>query len=135
MNLHHATMYGPLEFPMPATSSTNGSASTSSGSSSSTDSSNNVLDASSFMTLLTTELQSQDPTDPISPTDMINQLAELDSLTELAAMRQDLDTLAGNASQAATDSLRTVQEPAATALRYLQQQNSPQTAEIAKSLL
>jgi flagellar basal-body rod modification protein FlgD len=42
-----------------------------------------TVTTSDFMTLLTTELQAQDPTNPMSPTDTITQLAQFESLDQL----------------------------------------------------
>ena len=46
-----------------------------------------------FMTMLVAELQNQDPSSPMDPSEMVDQLVQLNSLNELMAMHQDLDTL------------------------------------------
>ena len=46
----------------------------------STTTSANELSESSFMTLLSAELQNQDPTTPMDPTTFVTQLAELNEL-------------------------------------------------------
>jgi flagellar basal-body rod modification protein FlgD len=63
--------------PRDSTTATTGSTSSSQ---SSTTTSNDELSESSFMTLLATELQNQDPTTPMDPTTFITQLAELNEL-------------------------------------------------------
>src|SRR5579872_6748043 len=44
-----------------------------------------------FMTLLTTQLQNQDPLSPMDPTQFASQLTQFNSLEQLLAIRQDLD--------------------------------------------
>ena len=53
----------------------------------------NQLDANSFITLLSTELQSQDPLNPMDPTQMVDQLAQINSLQQLIQIQSDLQTL------------------------------------------
>lgn len=52
-------------------------------STSTTSSSNSSLDYSDFLTLLTAELKYQDPTNPISSSDEISQMAQLGSLSQM----------------------------------------------------
>lgn len=56
-----------------------------------------VLDANSFITLLTAQLKAQDPLDPLKPQDMMAQLTSLNSLQELITIRQDLEKALGTA--------------------------------------
>ena len=58
--------------PMDSTPASSGSTSSSS---SSTSSISNDLSTTSFMTLLSAELQNQDPTQPVDPTEFVTQLA------------------------------------------------------------
>ena len=58
----------------------------------------NSLNANSFITLLTTELQAQDPLNPLDPTQFVDQLTSLNSLQQLIQIRQDLDSLNGGAT-------------------------------------
>lgn len=80
-----------------ATSKAN-DASSGSGSGGSAAAPSNSLDANSFITLLTTELQAQDPLNPLDPTQFVDQLTSLNSLQQLIQIRQDLDSLNGGAA-------------------------------------
>jgi len=60
--------------------STTATAGSTSSSPSSTTTTNNELSESSFLTLLSAELQNQDPTTPMDPTTFVTQLAELNEL-------------------------------------------------------
>ncbi len=90
-NIH--SIVNPLDT---TTNGASGSTSTSSSNSASTPS--NSLDANSFITLLTTELQAQDPLNPLDPTQFVDQLTDLNSLQQLIQIRTDLDSLAGTTS-------------------------------------
>jgi flagellar basal-body rod modification protein FlgD len=70
---------------------TSGSASTSSGSSSASDPSD--ITANDFLTLLVSELQNQDPTQPTDPNEYITQLAQVNSLEQLVSINQGIGTL------------------------------------------
>jgi flagellar basal-body rod modification protein FlgD len=62
--------------------------------SSGTSSSGNGLSAgdlqSTFLNLLVTELQNQDPTQPVSPTDMVGQMVSLNQLDQLISINEIL---------------------------------------------
>ena len=73
----------------------NANATTGSSSGSSTTSSPSELNANSFVTLLTAQLQAQDPLDPMDPNQMMGELVSLNSLQQLMAIKQDLDNLGG----------------------------------------
>jgi len=91
-----STITNPL-FGSPAP--TNGT-STSGTSSSTTTGSNSQLGANSFISLLTAELQAQDPTNPMNPEDMLNQLVSMNSLQSLLNIQQILTVATGvNPSQ------------------------------------
>jgi len=62
--------------------------------------SSNLLNANSFITLLTAQLQAQDPFNPIDPTQMVNQLTQINSLQELIQIQTDLGQLVNAASPA-----------------------------------
>ena len=47
-----------------------------------------TVSAADFMTLLVAQLQNQDPTQPIDPTQFVSQLAQFNSLQELIEIRQ-----------------------------------------------
>jgi flagellar basal-body rod modification protein FlgD len=78
---------------LPRDSTTAASGSTSS-SQSSTTASNNALSASSFMTLLSAELQNQDPTTPVDPTEFVTQLAQLNELQSVMLIQQSVSQIA-----------------------------------------
>jgi len=75
-------------------SSTKGTTGSSKGSNSTTP--NNQLDANSFITLLTAQLQAQDPLNPMDPQDMMNELVSLNTLQELIRIRQDIEGTASS---------------------------------------
>lgn len=62
----------------------------SSGSTSS--SASNQLGPNSFLKLLTTQLQAQDPLNPLDPSQMVAQLTQINSLQQLMQIRSDLET-------------------------------------------
>ena len=47
---------------------------------------NNLGDFNSFMKILAAELQNQDPTDPVSNTEYVAQLAQVETLSQLQSM-------------------------------------------------
>lgn len=66
------------------------SSSTSSSSSSSSNSSLTQLD---FLTLLTTQMQYQDPTNPVDNNEMVNQMTQYSSLEQEVSTNEKLDTI------------------------------------------
>lgn len=82
--------------------------STSSSSSSST--ANNSLGTSStdlqstFLNLLVTELQNQDPTSPVDPTEMVGQMVSLNQLDQLMSINQTLDNMSAGTTSSTTAS-------------------------------
>src|SRR5208283_4179463 len=74
------------------TTAANGATGSTSSSSSSTSSSSNELNGNSFITLLTAQLQAQDPMDPDQ---MMDELVSMNSLEQLIGIKQDLDNLTG----------------------------------------
>jgi flagellar basal-body rod modification protein FlgD len=78
------------------TNSTSGSSGSSS-SSSSQGSSLQELGPNAFITLLTAQLQAQDPLNPMDPNQMVNELTSMNTLQEMIQVRQDLDGLAAAA--------------------------------------
>lgn len=46
-----------------------------------------------FMTLLTTQLQNQDPTNPVDPTQFVTQLAQFTTLDQVTQINELLQTL------------------------------------------
>ena len=81
----------------PQAASTNGT----SGSNNSSDGGNSSLSAGNlqgtFINLLVTELQNQDPTQPVDPTQMVAQMVSLNQLDQLIMMNETLSTIAGTA--------------------------------------
>jgi flagellar basal-body rod modification protein FlgD len=76
-----------LSTPSPATTPTSPS------STSSTSAADNVLGPDAFITLLTAQLQAQDPLNPMDPNQMVDELTSMNTLQETIQMRQDLDAL------------------------------------------
>jgi len=74
--------------------------STSSASSSAQNAASNVLGPNAFITLLTAQLQAQDPLNPLDPNQMVDELTSMNTLQETIQIRQDLDTLAAAAQSA-----------------------------------
>jgi flagellar basal-body rod modification protein FlgD len=72
-----------------------------SSSSSNSSAPNNTLNGNSFITLLTAQLQAQDPTNPMDPNQMVDELVSINSLQQLIQIQQDLS---GGASAAAASS-------------------------------
>jgi flagellar hook assembly protein FlgD len=101
MNLHGistmtpvAHMFTDLSGGANAASSTGA---TNSSNSSAPSSSNSATDAadqaqSTFISLLVTELQSQDPTQPMDPTAMVGQMFSMNQLEQLISINQTLTT-------------------------------------------
>jgi flagellar basal-body rod modification protein FlgD len=79
--------------PRDSTTATSGSTSPSQ---SSTTTSDNELSESSFMTLLATELQNQDPTNPMDPTEFVTQLVQLNELESTTAIQQSVSQIASS---------------------------------------
>jgi len=52
-------------------------------------------DSNLFITLLTTQLQAQDPLDPMSAQEMVAQLTQVSSLQQLISINQFLRDIAG----------------------------------------
>jgi flagellar basal-body rod modification protein FlgD len=77
-----------------AAAATSGSNSSSSGTSGTSSSS---LE-STFLNLLVTELQNQDPTSPVDPTEMVSQMVSLNSLDQLISINQTLSNMSTGSS-------------------------------------
>lgn len=73
------------------TGNTNGSGTT-------TTKSNNTLDQSSFLKLLTTQMTTQDPFNPVDNTQMVAQMAQFSSTTGIAEMNQSLKSIMSSLS-------------------------------------
>lgn len=87
----------------------------SSGSTSSSTSSASSSLQSTFLNLLITELQNQDPTSPVDPTEMVGQMISLNQLDQLISINQSLQNLpTGSSSSGAQSSSTTSQTNAST---------------------
>jgi flagellar basal-body rod modification protein FlgD len=73
-------------------------------------SSQNTLDKDDFLKILITQLQHQDPTEPMQDKEFIAQMAQFSTLEQITNMSKDFSELAGilNSSQAASMLGRTV---------------------------
>jgi flagellar basal-body rod modification protein FlgD len=94
----HPTILAPMQ-----AQSTSGSSSTGTSSSGSMSGSNLQT---TFLNLLVTELQNQDPTQPVDPTQMVSQMVSLNELDQLISINQTLSsmsTTASSSSSAATN--------------------------------
>src|SRR6202041_809920 len=69
-----------------------------SSSTSTSDSSANGLNANFFLSLLTAQLQAQDPMNPMDPSQMVDQLTQINSLQQLIQIQSDLQTMLGGPS-------------------------------------
>jgi len=52
-----------------------------------------VLDKDGFLKILMTQLQNQDPTEPMDPGQIVDQMSSLSSLEQLMNMTESIDTL------------------------------------------
>ncbi|MGB2643757.1 MAG: flagellar hook capping FlgD N-terminal domain-containing protein [Candidatus Acidiferrum sp.] len=66
---------------------------TTSSSSSTQNTPDNTLGPDSFITLLTAQLQAQDPLSPMDPDQMVNELTSINTLQQIMQIRTDMDTL------------------------------------------
>lgn len=87
---------------------TSGTSSTA-GTSSTSTSNNSLADPNLFITLLTAQLQAQDPMDPMSPEDMVNQLTEVSSLQQLVSINQTLTNMSTGITATSTPTPSSVQ--------------------------
>ena len=70
--------------------------------SSSTSAGTGGLNANSFLTLLTTQLQAQDPLNPMDPSQMVSELTQINSLQQLVQIQSDLQTMLAPSSSSTT---------------------------------
>lgn len=68
------------------------------GSATTTPKPNGALDQSSFLKLLTTQMQTQDPFNPVDNTQMVAQMAQFSSTTGIAEMNQSLKSIMSSLS-------------------------------------
>ena len=60
------------------------------------------LGPNAFITLLTAQLQAQDPLNPMDPNQMVNELTSMNTLQETIQIRQDMDSLVASTSKPPT---------------------------------
>ena len=63
---------------------------------------NGLANPNLFISLLTAQLQAQDPLNPMSPQDMVNQLTEVSSLQQLVNINQTLTNISSGTTTPAT---------------------------------
>ena len=68
-----------------------------------------------FLNMLVTELQNQDPTQPMDPTQMVGQMFSMNQLQQLININQTLQNMAGASGSGSTNGGATSQ--AATAVQ------------------
>lgn len=73
---------------------------TKNGSTTTTPKSNQTLDQTDFLKLLTTQMQTQDPFNPMDNTQMVAQMAQFSSTTGIAEMNQSIKAMAASMQQA-----------------------------------
>lgn len=105
MNIQGLPATGTSAFPLTSTASSSNSTS----SSSPANLSNSQLSQSSFLQLIATELQAQDPTSPLDPSQFLGQLVQFGMLDQLTSIYNLLAngaaTAAGSSSPGASGSL------------------------------
>lgn len=114
MHLHGVSTATPMVHQLATSNSTNSPSSTngtnSTNSTGSTGSSGSVANQaandaeSTFISLLVTELQSQDPTQPMDPTQMVGQMFSMNQLQQLISINQTLSAAFPAANTSSTGS-------------------------------
>ncbi len=79
--------------PNPIVGSSTSTSGITSSSSSTQNTPSNTLGPNSFITLLTAQLQAQDPLSPMDPDQMVNELTSINTLQQIVQIRTDMDTL------------------------------------------
>jgi flagellar basal-body rod modification protein FlgD len=97
-----------------APSATNSATSSNTTTTSSTQDANDA--EQTFIKLLVTELQSQDPTSPMDPTQMVGQMFQMNQLQQLIDINQTLSTALGGPSPSAASSSAVPSNPGASLL-------------------
>jgi flagellar basal-body rod modification protein FlgD len=64
---------------------------------------NNTLNGNAFITLLTAQLQAQDPMNPMDPNQMVDELVSLNSLQQLIEIQNDLSGGANASTNGSTN--------------------------------
>src|SRR5580658_512224 len=71
-----------------------------------------LSDPNTFITLLTAQLQAQDPLNPMDPSEMVDQLTQINSLQQLIQIQSDLQSMMGTSSTAPQPNAAAVQATA-----------------------
>lgn len=66
-----------------------------------------VMDQNSFLKLMTTQLQTQDPFDPVDNTQMVAQMAQFSQVSGIAEINQSLKTMAADLATARVGNVAT----------------------------
>ena len=121
--------------PIPMIASDTSTSGTSSSSSAPQNTPSNTLGPDSFITLLTAQLQAQDPLSPMDPDQMVNELTSINTLQQIMQIRTDMDTLVGatqpaqsgtgSASTTAANSITSALPPSAVRQYSQFSSNSP----------
>ena len=104
-----------ISAPLQAQASTTSGSSGTGGSSSNSTTSPSGLQTM-FLNLLVTELQNQDPTQPVDPTQMVGQMISLNQLDQLVSINQTLSSLATPTTSATSSQTPTAAAKTATPL-------------------
>jgi flagellar hook assembly protein FlgD len=91
MNAIHPALMFPDKNSVALDTSAPGKADSSSNAATST--ANNQLDGNSFITLLTAQLQAQDPLNPLDPNQMVSELTSMNTLQQIIQIREDMDSM------------------------------------------
>jgi flagellar basal-body rod modification protein FlgD len=105
----------------PINAATTTSTSNTGSSSQSTGTGINQLTGNDFLTLLTAQLKSQDPTAPTDPDEFVNQLVSFNSLQQLIQLNQGMTQLDTAATPAASTSASGAQSNTQAAANAAQQ--------------
>jgi flagellar hook assembly protein FlgD len=81
--------------PLVANDTSSSSPTSTPSSTSGTSTASNTLGPDSFITLLTAQLQAQDPLSPMDPDQMVTELTSINTLEQITQIRTDMDTLVG----------------------------------------
>lgn len=100
MNIQGFAPAMPAAVQQPSTMQASGSSGSSSTTSTSSTSSSDLQQT--FLNLLITELQNQDPTSPVDPTAMVGQMVSLNQLDQLIAINQTLQNMSPSGSGSST---------------------------------
>jgi flagellar basal-body rod modification protein FlgD len=86
-----------------------------------------------FLNLLVTELQNQDPTSPVDPTAMVGQMVSLNQLDQLMSINTTLDNIAGSATGTSSSTQSSTNPMVASALGGSTTPTSPASPRLAGS--